>query len=168
MYCPKCGQLVPDNTRFCSRCGLLLSDLSEWLAGNSELPLRRVAQPNKLSPRRKGMRFGAKTMFWGAVMLPIFMGFSIAGDSPFPLFFPFLVFLAGLSILLYSRLFGDETSSNKGQQAQEFRFGTEPVYLPPAPGPEVSSGVRREARTAEMARPPSVTEHTTKLLDPEE
>jgi len=167
MYCPKCGQLVPDNTRFCSRCGLLLSDLSEWLAGNSVLPLRKAGEPNKLSPRRKGMRFGAKMMFWGAVMLPIFMGFSIAADSPFPLFVSFIVFLAGLSILLYSRLFGDPTPSNQGQQAQEFRFGTEPIYLPPGSSPEVFSGGRREARTAEMARP-SVTENTTKLLDREE
>lgn len=167
MYCPKCGQLVPDNTRFCSRCGLLLSDLSQWLAGNSGLPVREAAQPNKLSPRRKGMRFGAKMMFWGAVMLPIFFGFSIAGDSPAPLFFPFIILLAGLSILLYSRLFGDPTPSNQSQQAQEFRFGTEPVYLPPGSSAEVFSGARREARTSEMARP-SVTENTTKLLDREE
>ena len=114
------------------------------------------------------MRFGAKTMFWGAVMLPIFMGFSIAVDSPFPLFISFIVLLAGLSILLYSRLFGDPTPSNQSQQAHEFRFGTEPVYLPPGSSPEVFSGGRREPRTSEIARPPSVTENTTKLLDREE
>ena len=106
-------------------------------------------------------------MFWGAVMLPIFLGLSIAVDSPFPLFISFIVLLAGLSILLYSRLFGDPTLSNQSPQAHEFRFGTEPVYLPPGSSPEVFSGGRREVRTAEMARP-SVTENTTKLLDPEE
>ena len=34
MYCPKCGQQqVSDEMRFCSRCGLALTGLAEWLGG---------------------------------------------------------------------------------------------------------------------------------------
>ncbi len=34
MYCPNCGQQqVSEEMRFCSRCGLALSGLAEWLAG---------------------------------------------------------------------------------------------------------------------------------------
>ena len=39
MYCPKCGQQqVSDNTRFCSRCGLPIDVLAEWLAGGGVKP----------------------------------------------------------------------------------------------------------------------------------
>ena len=34
MYCPKCGQQqISDEMKFCSRCGLALSGLADWLAG---------------------------------------------------------------------------------------------------------------------------------------
>jgi hypothetical protein len=165
MYCPNCSQLVPDNTRFCSRCGLSLTDLAAWLAGHGalSLPDKRQKPP---SPRRKGMRFGAKMMFWAAVALPVFMVLSIAADSPGPLFLPFLVFLAGLSILLYSRLFAEDVPVNKFQPQQPLWFaGQSNNALPPAAETGVITPSRREVRTAEVARPPSVTEHTTKLLD---
>ena len=169
MYCPKCGQLLPDNTRYCSRCGLPLSEVAEWLAGSGGLAVRAAAQPNTSSPRRKGMRFGAKTMFWGAAITPIFLALSIAVDEPIPLFVPMIVFLAGLSILLYSRLFVEETPAIKSQYAPDQSLGAMPGYsaLPPGSNVGVVSGGRREVRTAEMAHPASVTEHTTKLLDTE-
>jgi hypothetical protein len=115
------------------------------------------------------MRFGAKTMFWGAAILPVFLGLSIAVDEPIPLFIPMIVFLAGLSILLYSRLFLDEISVIRSLHAQDPSLGTMPPYsaLPPGSNLGVVSSGRREVRTAEIAHPASVTEHTTKLLDTE-
>ena len=169
MYCPNCNQPVPDNTRFCSRCGLSLTELAEWLAGRGGLAIREAAQLNMPSARRKGMRTGAKIMFWGAVTFPVFLALSVAGDSPFPLVLPFIAFLAGLSILLYSRLFIEEISSSKVPQPQDLRFGTWPSNsaLPPPSDFGVVTGSKREVRTAEMVQPPSVTDHTTKLLDRE-
>jgi hypothetical protein len=170
MYCPKCGQHVSDNMRFCSRCGLPLSEVSEWLAGGGGgLAVREETQLAVLSPRRKAMRRGAKTMFWGGILLPISMILSIVVDAPLPLIIPFLTFLAGLSMWLYSRLFGEEISFNRSRQAQEMRLGTGPENraLPPGSDAGFISGGRQEVRTAEMAQPPSVTEHTTKLLDHE-
>lgn len=163
MYCPNCSQLVPDNTRFCSRCGLSLSELAAWLAGHGALTVRK----DKHTPRRKGMRWGAKIMFASVVMFPIFLLLSLAGDSPFPLFIPFLIFFAGLSIMLYSRIFIEEVSANGKQH--ELRFGVMPanVALPPASDTGVITPERREVRTAEIIQPPSVTDHTTKLLDRE-
>jgi hypothetical protein len=167
MYCPKCGQHISDNMRFCSRCGLSLSAVSEWLeGGGGGLAVREEAERDVLSPRRKGMRRGGKTMFWGGVLLPIFFGLSIVVDSPVPLLVPFIIVLAGLSVLLYSRLFGEEILSNRSKQAQDMRFGTRPdnSALPPAFDAGMINGGRRQARTAEMTQPPSVTEQTTKLL----
>ncbi len=169
MYCPKCGQLVPDNMRFCSRCGLPLSEVSQWLVGAGGLAFREIeAQPNPPSPRRKGMRAGAKVMFWGGVMLPLFVAMSIAVDEPFPLFLPFIVILVGFSILLYSFLFGEKTSPSRMQYPPDPRFGPSPgqVALGPA-GVEFIRDGKREVSTAEIVQPPSVTEQTTKLLDRE-
>jgi hypothetical protein len=153
--------------RFCSRCGLPITEVAEWLAGGFGLNLREEAEASVPSPKRKGMRRGAKTMFWGGILLPICFALSIAFDSPFPLFISLIIFLAGLSILLYSRLFGEEISANRSNQAQDVRLGTGPgsTALPPASDAGVISGGRKEGRTAEMAQPPSVTDHTTKLLD---
>jgi hypothetical protein len=166
MYCPKCGQQVSETMRFCSRCGLQVTEVAEWLAGGV-LSVREEAQPDIPAPRRKGMRRGAKIMFWGGIMLPIFLGLSIAFDSPVPLLFPFIIFLAGFSMLLYSRLFGEELPSNRIKQSQDVRLGAMPGQsaLPPASDAGLAGGVMRPVRTAEMAQPPSVTDHTTKLLD---
>jgi hypothetical protein len=167
MYCPNCSQLVPDNTRFCSRCGLSLSELAAWLAGHGVLAIPDQRQ-KPLTPRRKGMRFGAKMMFWAAIAFPVFMVFSVAADSPGPLFLPFLVFLAGLSILLYSRIFGENVLVNKYHPPQPLWFGGQNQNaLPAAADTGIIRPERREVRTAEVVRPPSVTENTTKLLDQE-
>lgn len=108
-------------------------------------------------------------MFWGAAIIPVFLALSLAIDDPIPLFMPMIVFLAGLSILLYSRLFIEEVSANRIQQPQDLSFGAKPGFgaLPTGSNAGVVSGGRREVRTAEIAHPPSVTEHTTKLLDSE-
>lgn len=169
MYCPKCGQLVAENTRFCSRCGLSVSEVSEWLHRGGSLAVREQAPLKILSPRRKGMRLGAKMMFWGGIAFPLFLALSIAVDEPFPLFIPFIVVLAGLSILLYSRLFGEDIPPYINPQAQDPRFGTAPGFgaLPAGSDAGIINAGRRQARTAEIAQPPSVTEQTTKLLDSE-
>lgn len=169
MYCPKCGQQqVSDSTRFCSRCGLAISELAEWVAGGGGLTLREEEAPVKLvSPRRKGMRRGAKLLFLSVVLTPIFLALSFMIDGPVPLFFPFTIFLAGLSLLLYSRLFIEETPPARSQPARPPELGTMfgNTALPPASGIGMNSVGGRRVRTSELAQPPSVTEHTTKLLN---
>jgi hypothetical protein len=115
------------------------------------------------------MRHGAKIMFWGGILVPIFFGLSIAFDSPAPLLIPFIVLLVGLSLLLYSRLFGEEVSYISGKQSQDVGLGAMPgkSALPPISDTGIGNSGKRPMRTAEIAQPPSVTEHTTKLLDSE-
>ncbi|MGH9942751.1 MAG: hypothetical protein ACRD9R_10405 [Pyrinomonadaceae bacterium] len=172
MYCPQCGQQqVSDNTRFCSGCGLPISELAGWLAGGGALVGREAEAPAALpSPQRKGIRRGAKLMFLSAVLLPIFLGLSFLADHPVPLFVPFTIFLAGLSLLLYSRIFGEEISPAKSQTARPSRLGATSsghAALPPASNVWMNNvgGQQQQVRTAEMVKPPSVTEHTTKLLE---
>ena len=169
MYCPKCGQQqLSDNSRFCSRCGIEVSGIAEWLAGGV-FPANAVA-PVKKSPRRKGISRGAKLMFFSGVLLPIFFLIAIAADEPGPLVIPFTVFFAGLAIMLYARLFGEDTPTVATPRYQPPAFGTQSAgpALPPANDARIHSGLGQSVRTSELARPPSVTEHTTRLLDKEE
>jgi len=169
MYCPKCAQQqVSDNTRFCSRCGLPLSELAKWLAGGGVLAVRAEEVPMvSASPRRKGISRGAKLMFLSVVLMPLFLGLSFLVDDPVPLLFPFSIFFTGLSVMLYARIFGEETPHVKSQSAQPSRLGSMSGDngLPPAFNIWANSVGGQQERTAELVKPLSVTEHTTKLLD---
>ena len=172
MYCPRCGQQqISDEMRFCSRCGLPMSGLAEWLAGGA-VPVTQAAETKApaRSPRRKGVRRGAKVMFLSGVLFPFFLALSLAVDEGGPLIFPVLIFFVGLAMMLYSRLFVEDIPSIQGQQVQTSRFGAmsgasalPPSSSIPIQGPGNFAG--QQVRTNELAQPPSVTEHTTKLLD---
>lgn len=171
MYCPNCGQQqISDEMRFCSRCGLALSGLTEWLA-TGRLPLKREeeAQAVTLSPRRKGIRRAAKLMFFSGVLFPIFLVFSLAIEEGAPMFFPFAVFFVALVMMLYARLFSDKNAPvSIPSAAQTSAFdSTTPRYLPPANTVAMPNVGRNQVRTNELAQPPSVTDHTTRLLDNE-
>ena len=171
MYCPRCGQQqISDEMRFCSRCGLPMSVLAEWLARGA-VPSTYAAETkvSSRSPRRKGMRRGGKVMFLSGVLFPVFLALSFAIDEGGPLIIPVLLFFIGLAIMLYSRLFVEDIPSIQSQQAQTSRFGamSGAGALPPSNIPIQGPGnfAGQQVRTNELAQPPSVSEHTTKLLD---
>ena len=171
MFCPNCGQQqIADNTRFCSRCGLPTDGLARWLAGQAAFTTPDEGTSTELSPRRKGKRRGGKMIFFSAVMLPIFVILSGMADSPAPLFFPFMLFLVGLSVLLYSIIFLDKTPP-KTRPVVQPTFGPSPVghALPPAANTWANNVRAGAVRTSELVKgPPSVTENTTKLLRDEQ
>ena len=168
MYCPNCGQQqVSDEMRFCSRCGLALTGLAEWLAGGA-LPISRgdQAEVTPASPRRKNIRRAAKLMFLSGALLPVFFVFSLAFDEGSPMVIPICVFFVALVWMLYARLFSDNTPQAVNQAAQTTMLGsTSPrSSLPPATTTSIPGVGRQQVRTNELAQPPSVTEHTTKFL----
>ena len=173
MYCPKCGQQqVSDEMRFCSRCGLPFSGLAEWVAaGGVPSTSAAVQKVASRSPRRRGVRLGAKVMFFGGVLFPVVLAISLAVDEGGPMILPVLVFFVGLAIMLYSRFFGEEIPSLQSELAQPSRLATvsKASALPPASNIQISPGdfAQPRVKTNELAQPPSVTEHTTKLLDQE-
>lgn len=172
MYCPNCGQQqISDEMRFCSRCGLALSGLAEWLVGG-RLPAKRrdeAEDPRALSPRRKGIRRAAKLMFFSGVLFPVFLVISLAIDEGAPMIVPFLLFFVSLTMMLYARLFSDKTSPVNHQTAQTSTLGSTSARgsLPPATNMPMPGVGRQHVRTNELAQPPSVTENTTRLLDNE-
>lgn len=171
MYCPNCGQQqISDEMRFCSRCGLGLSGLAEWLArGGVPEKLEDQAPVAADSPRRKNIRRAAKLMFLSGVLFPIFLIISIAEDAVEPIILGLLVFFAALAWMLYARLFSDKNAPETNHSAQTAAFPSTSTrdLLPPASTMPVPDVRRQQVRTNELAQPPSVTENTTRLLDNE-
>lgn len=163
MYCPNCGQSQPsEDIRFCSRCGLSLWELARWLTEGANAPWNPVQKSIEPTPRRKGIRLGAKLMFLGGVLLPICFGLALLVDEPGPLLLPLIIFFAGLVWALYCRLFVDDKPTMRtALPAQLYRPPNE--YLPAAPV-SAAPALRARPDTAEIVQPPSVTEYTTNLL----
>jgi hypothetical protein len=105
-------------------------------------------------------------MFFSVVLFPVFFAFCFLVDGPAPLFVPLTVFLAGLVVLTYSLLFGEDLLPVGNAAA---RRDLNEVAGRPALGTQqftpASLFAQQRANTAEIVHPPSVTEHTTKLLD---
>jgi uncharacterized membrane protein YvbJ len=170
MYCPNCGQQqISDEMRFCSRCGLSLSGLAEWLAGGVPARRKDEAPVSQSSPRRKGIRRAAKLMFFSGVLFPVFLLISLAIDEGAPMIFPIALFFVALVLMLYARLFGEKTSpvNNEAAQTSVLESTSTRSSLPPAANMNIPAVGRQQVRTNELVQPRSVTEHTTRLLDNE-
>jgi endogenous inhibitor of DNA gyrase (YacG/DUF329 family) len=175
MYCPNCGQQqISDEMRFCSRCGQALSGLAEWLAGGG-VPAKRKAKRKKdkaelpaSSRRRKGIRRAGKLMFISGVLFPIFLVISLSVDDGGPMIVPFITFFVSFVLMLYARLFSDDTPYLNTEQAQPSGLGSMPRQGSLPPASNLPNLGRQQVRTNELAQqPPSVTEHTTRLLEDE-
>jgi len=171
MFCPNCGQPTPnDGLRFCRQCGFRLDGVSQLMFnGGAPHPLQPVAAPVPLaadSPRRKGLKAGAKYMLASAVMFPLVLGFAIGiVNSPAPLLLPFTVFLAGLARMIYARFLEEAHPTYVPLVAPV------PQVAPPAPSaqpvpqaPPPRSLFAHSPNTNDLPQQPSVTEKTTGLL----
>jgi len=172
MYCPNCGQQqVSDEMRFCSRCGLALSGLTDWLAaGRSPTRPPDHDQVAIDSPRRKGMRRGAKLMFFSLVIFAISLVVSIGIDEGAVMLFPCALFFISLVWILYARLFIPKTKSVsppvfQAPSVQSHTFGSNSARGSLTPATTMSIPPISQVKTNELAQPPSVTENTTRLLD---
>ena len=167
MFCPKCGQQSSDEVRFCPRCGLSLAGLPAYVAGNDFTSSRPdPVRDAELTAKRLGTRRGAKLMFFSVVLFPIFFGFCFLVNGPGPLFVPFTLFLAGLVMLVYARLFGDELIRvHQRDSRRDLGAGGDRPALGASQFTPAPLFNQQRANTAEIYQPPSVTENTTKLLD---
>ena len=168
MFCPQCGQQqLSDEIRFCPRCGLSLWPHAALLAaGNTAADGPGGAQVAVKKAKRAGTRRGAKLMFFGLALFPVFLAFSIAADAGEPLLIPFLLFMAGLVWWAYARLFGEELThaTHQASPGGLKAGGENPALNDPQFVPAFLFHQQR-ANTAEIYQPPSVTENTTKLLN---
>lgn len=172
MHCPQCGQQILDEVRFCKGCGFALGAVRELLATGGVSPTEIDTKKSHPSPRRRAVRQGAILLFIAMCLLPLS---TVIGDG-WGEMIPLIFVMAGLMRMLYARIFLEGAPSHTQHraltQASANRIeGASTVALPPAQCAPVSDfqasrGVTKEMIEAkEMIDVPSVTEHTTELLN---
>ena len=173
MHCPQCGQeQVSGEMRFCKSCGFSLDGVRELLATDNISPtLDQQSRKPRQSPRRQGVRQGVILLFISMVFMPLI---NLIG-RPSGEFLPMIFLMAGLMRILYAVIFQEGASRKKKQDnsqpyvapitTDQLGTATRAPALPPSQSVSASVFSARRMDTAEMVSPPSVTEHTTKLLD---
>lgn len=179
MHCPKCGQQqASEETRFCSRCGFLLTGVLQLVANDGQLPRSgTTGKPEILSPRRRGVRKGLFFFLLSFLILPIIMMITIAvGEEPYVLFTAAVIFIVGgLLRVAYALMFEEADAAAAEFPAiaghdQPIR-SAEPNALPETSAIPASlyaappaTGMWRDTNDLQKT-PHSVTDSTTKLLD---
>jgi hypothetical protein len=185
MFCPKCSRPVADGVQFCQQCGLALEGVRRVLEGG-EAESEAVVVEGKgraLSPRQRGYRQGFKLVLLALLVLPFYpvvegllsslipsVENTMLDELPLWLFSTalFVVFLGGLLRMLYARMFESVEAPAEIEGGEEKRPRTLGAFgrraLPPTQSIPVEDFTARRVNTADLAKPRSVTEHTTRSL----
>ena len=168
MYCPRCGnQPASDRMRFCPSCGFRLDGVADLLvrdgvpAGALNTPQTNALRSGETSERKRGIRRGAKMVFFSLAMFLPAVAFCSFIRNGGPLLLPASLFLAGIFWMIYYRLFGDEYAPAQKSQPAPPYFGPPPQNAslpPPQSVPVYRSPV-------EPPKEHSVVEHTTRSLE---
>jgi hypothetical protein len=182
MHCPRCGQQqVSQETRFCSRCGFLLTGIAKVIENDGIVPQSGTFFAAG-SPRRKGVMQGVFFFLLTFLVVPL-TGILTAflGIEPFlPAISAILFFMGGLLRIVYALMF--ESGVPGGKTLEEKVLGNTVLFaekqkageLPPAQSIPVSTyapppGAGNWRDTNDLVKTPgSVTDNTTKLLQKDE
>jgi predicted nucleic acid-binding Zn ribbon protein len=178
MHCPKCGQQqITEETRFCSRCGFLLTGVLQLVANDGQLPQSgSTGKPEVLSPRRRGVRKGLFFFLLSFLILPIIMMITIAAnEEPYVLFTAAVIFIVGgLLRIAYALMFeeADAAAAHPATSGHSLPIQSgEPNSLPdqttiPASLYAAPPATGKWRDTNDLQKTPhSVTDSTTKLLE---
>jgi len=177
MHCPHCGQQqVSGVIRFCSRCGFPLEGTIQLLANGGQLPIYSAApETTEISPRKKGVKQGGMLLLLGVVLVPalgVLYGFTDVNLFGFlTALASVLLFIGGPLRMLYAAIFeeGAKYPTTQGSYIPPLNPPQlrNPVRVGALPPPSVAPAPswRPPSVTGELVRPPSVTEHTTRLLN---
>ena len=179
IHCPRCGQeQASEQTRFCSRCGFLLTGVAELLANGGEIPVG-LTNLNAITPRKKGLKKGLFIFLLAFLVVPIIAILTImVGAEPFAVAISAIILtVGGLLRMAYALMF---ESNDSGEAAPELNVLTarqkflkkesKTNSLPPAHSIPANSYVPPAAgnwRDTNDLTASSVTESTTKLLERE-
>lgn len=180
MFCPRCGQeQVNNETRFCSRCGFLMTGVSEIIANDGLIPEKYVnINDAKNSPKKRGIKQGTMLFLSGILIVPL-LGIIFVGIMDFEGYIvgiaALLTFLGGILRILYALLL--ESGNPNDNTLEENVLATSQKFLnkqknkkslPPEQSIPASAYVPPTAgnwRDTSDLEPSSVTENTTKLLE---
>jgi len=182
MFCPRCGQEQTSNeTRFCSRCGFLMTGVGALVANDGILEALSVSKSGKVdTPRRRGIKKGLFIFMLAFLVVPLLaiLTLMVGAQEPFAVVIALILLVAGgLLRVAYAMMF--ESSEPTGQSVEQAVYETAQNVLsgsrnqnalPPQQSIPTSSymppkqGNWRETNDLE---PSSVTDPTTKLLKEE-
>lgn len=180
MFCPRCGQeQLSNETRFCSRCGFLMTGVGALVANDGKLETVSVGKPAKVdTPRKRGIKKGLFIFMLGFLVVPLLAIITLMVDAREPFAVVIAAILLGVGGLLriaYAMLF--ESSEPTGKSVEQAAFQTAQNILsgsqnqnalPPQQSIPTSSYIPPKQgnwRETNDLEPSSVTDPTTKLLD---
>ncbi|MBA2379686.1 MAG: hypothetical protein H0V76_08945 [Blastocatellia bacterium] len=177
MHCPKCGQQqATDDTRFCSRCGFLLTGIAQVVDNGGIVPGANTRTGQ--SPMRRGVYKGLFIFLSAALIVPLIAMITVALNAgPFAGFFALLLLTVGgilrmaYALMFESNIPGGVSLEEQTTDTMKRAFGKAPAhkelqestipadsYTPPMAGKWLD--------TNELQKTPgSVTEKTTRLLE---
>ncbi len=178
MHCPKCGQQqFSEDSRFCSRCGFLLTAIAPILQNNGEMP-GMVRVDGGESPKKRGIKKGAFVFLLSFLVIPLTAMISIwLNIEPFLVAAAFFLFtVGGLLRIVYAAMFESNVvgvpslEANLMETSRGF-MGRRPAAKELKEGDRVPAEVYTSPGTGKwndtnelVATPGSVTDPTTKLL----
>jgi hypothetical protein len=173
MYCPTCGQQqISDETRYCSRCGFLLTGIAKVVEFGGSIPGLEDANAVS-SPRKRGLKQGFFILLLALLVVPILTMITIAIDAePFAVVISLFLFgVGGVLRMVYALMFESSAPSvqqisgrSKNMEAASPHALNAGQPMRAADYAAPGSGSWRE--TNDLATPVgSVTDSTTKLLD---
>ena len=189
MFCPRCGQQqASEEARFCSRCGLQLEAVAEYVEGGGQLAVRGGGEDlPALTPRQRGTRMGVLIIAAGLIFGLLAVILTAVKEDFFPLLMlAAFIFTVGVMRMLYGMLLEDDSARKKEAKRQRKEAkrsarderhesarekgrdqlaGARGKELPPQRSVPASAYTNAAGDTGEMAAPPSVTESTTRLLE---
>lgn len=172
MFCPNCGQQqVSEDVRFCSRCGFQMHVVARLLeTGGALAGFEAEATGKKSLFKRITSSAGAKVMFVSVVMFIFVFFLALIANAPQFLAIPFFLFVIGAAMVIYKLLFGEKNNivgDENFYQSKNINRTNSPNELPPSRSVPVSAYENPRSKANEIRQPPSVTEPTTKLLEPD-
>ncbi|MEK7724485.1 MAG: zinc ribbon domain-containing protein [Acidobacteriota bacterium] len=184
MFCPTCGQQqLAENVRFCSRCGFLLTGVSEVIANNGVVPVNspQIEEVAQDSQRKRGIKQGAMIMLVGMLLIVPLLGMLHVATNTEPFIMAIaaiMSFWGGLLRIIYAYMFESKFLTGKNLEekivasAQSLKGNqTNQQALPPQQSIPVSDYMAPTAgswrTTNDLVKPSSVTEQTTNLLEKE-
>ncbi|HVF30459.1 MAG TPA: hypothetical protein VNA22_05785 [Pyrinomonadaceae bacterium] len=179
MHCPTCGQQqVSDETRFCSRCGFLLTGVAEVVANNGIVRSPRsgiTGKPDSL--RRRGIKQGVFIFLLALLFVPLTALIALALDiEPYlPAITALLFVVGGLLRTVYALMFEsgspnvlDDAPTPAISSGTDNRGALPPSQSIPVSAYTPAAGSWRDTNDLQRQPPGSVTDTTTKLLQKED
>lgn len=109
MFCPKCSQeQFSQTTRFCSRCGFLLTGITAVVENDGIIPNASIEENKKLiTPRKKGLRQGLFMLLLTILLSPILMilGKELHIRPALFILSMFILLTLGIVRMLYAKMF---------------------------------------------------------------